>query len=88
MANEAFSYVPSAKLNAMVVFRLTDQEKASIEAAARSAGCTVAGYLRRLHHSAGASRTSSAPAFHLPTARHVDSIGPDPLWSGAEALKR
>ena len=72
------------KLTAYVGIKLTENEKQSLISAAQSAGCSVGEYVRRLHRSAIVRTETRQAAFALHT---VDDLGPDPLWSGAEALK-
>jgi len=92
MGNQAESQAYE-KLTAKLTFRLSDTERAGIETAARAARCSPGEYLRRLHKS-GATAPVAAPGVAAPVAaaslavRHVNTLGPDPLWTGQEALKR
>lgn len=83
------------KKSSYVGLRLPEADKAALIAAAKAAGLSVSEYVRSLHRPKVApaepvptSAQSSTPAKPTgsATVHRVESVGPDPLWSGKVSL--
>lgn len=72
--------------------KLTDDERANLEASARAENLTVSGYLRQRALGARPVAQPGEPAVESPVpalkSYHVDDLGPDSLRSDNGALTR